>query len=60
VLSGFFGGLSGNRGALRSAFLLKLGLKKEVFIGTGVVAAVVVDMAHLLVYGLVFYATSLR
>lgn len=58
VLSGFFGGLSGNQGALRSAFLLKLGLEKEVFIGTGVVAAVVVDMARLLVYGLVFYATS--
>ena len=28
ALSGFFGGLSGNQGALRSAFLLKAGLSK--------------------------------
>lgn len=58
ALSGFFGGLSGNQGALRSAFLIKAGLGKEAFIGTGVVAAVVVDVARLLVYGLVFYTTS--
>jgi len=30
VLSGFFGGLSGNQGALRAAFLIKAGLGKEV------------------------------
>lgn len=58
VLSGFFGGLSGNQGALRSAFLLKTGLEKEAFIGTGVVSAVIVDVARLLVYGLVFYTAS--
>lgn len=58
ALSGFFGGLSGNQGALRSAFLLKAGLEKEAFIGTGVVAAVIVDVARLLVYGLAFYANS--
>jgi uncharacterized protein len=51
VLSGFFGGLSGNQGALRSAFLLKAGLSKEAFVATGVVAAVVVDVVRLLVYG---------
>ena len=28
ALSGFFGGLSGNQGALRSAFLIKVGLTK--------------------------------
>jgi hypothetical protein len=39
VLSGFFGGLSGHQGALRSAFLLKCGLTKEGFISTGVVIA---------------------
>jgi uncharacterized protein len=55
VLSGFFGGLSGNQGALRSAFLIKAGLDKEAFIGTGTVSAVIVDMARLLVYGLSFY-----
>ena len=57
ALSGFFGGLSGNQGALRSAFLIKVGLNKEAFIATGVVAAVMVDIARLLVYGVAFYAT---
>lgn len=56
LLSGFFGGLSGNQGALRSAFLIKSGLTKEAFIGTGTVSAVIVDVARLLVYGLSFYA----
>ncbi|OGA55934.1 MAG: hypothetical protein A3F74_03630, partial [Betaproteobacteria bacterium RIFCSPLOWO2_12_FULL_62_58] len=37
LLSGFFGGLSGNQGALRSAFLIKAGLAKEAFVGTGTV-----------------------
>ena len=51
ILSGFFGGLSGHQGALRSAFLLKSGLSKEQFIGTGVVIACMVDVTRLLVYG---------
>ena len=55
LLSGFFGGLSGNQGALRSAFLIKAGLDKEAFIGTGAVSSVIVDVARLLVYGLSFY-----
>lgn len=55
VLSGFFGGLSGNQGALRSAFLIKSGLDKDTFIGTGTVSAVIVDFARLLVYGISFY-----
>jgi uncharacterized protein len=40
LLSGFFGGLSGNQGALRSAFLVKAGLSKEVFIATTILNAV--------------------
>ncbi len=60
LLSGFFGGLSGNQGALRSAFLIKAGLDKEAFIGTGAVSSVIVDAARLLVYGLSFYAVSFR
>jgi uncharacterized membrane protein YfcA len=56
VISGFFGGLSGHQGALRSAFLLRLGLSKQAFVGTGVVAAVVVDCARLAVYGAAFFA----
>ena len=58
VLSGFFGGLSGNQGALRSAFLIRAGLDKEAFIGTGTVAAVMVDAARLLVYGASFYVVG--
>jgi uncharacterized protein len=56
LLSGFFGGLSGNQGAFRSAFLINIGLSKEGFIGTGTVSAVMVDVARLLVYGAGFYA----
>ena len=56
LLSGFFGGLSGIQGALRSAFLIKVGLDKEAFIGTTTVSAVIVDVARLLIYGLSFYA----
>jgi len=50
LLSGFFGGLSGNQGAFRSAFLIKSGLSKEAFIGTGVVIAALVDLSRLTVY----------
>lgn len=49
-LSGFFGGLSGNQGALRSAFLIKAGLTKEAFIGTAVVISTLVDFTRLGVY----------
>jgi uncharacterized protein len=56
ALSGFFGGLSGNQGALRSAFLIKAGLSKEAFVATGAVSAVIVDASRLLVYGTGFMA----
>ncbi|MCB4792885.1 MAG: TSUP family transporter [Elusimicrobia bacterium] len=58
LLSGFFGGLSGNQGAFRSMFLLKAGLEKEEFIGTNVVSAVIVDIGRLAVYGAGFYAAG--
>jgi len=58
MLSGFFGGLSGNQGALRSAFLIKAGLDKEAFIGTGTVAGLIVDISRLIVYGVSFYAVQ--
>lgn len=60
IISGFFGGLSGNQGALRSAFLIKSGLSKEAFIGTGTVATVIVDICRILVYGLTIYTTKLN
>ncbi len=50
ALSGFFGGISGHQGALRSAFLLKYGLSKEAFIGTGVIIASVIDISRIFVY----------
>jgi uncharacterized protein len=59
ALSGFFGGLSGNQGALRSAFLLKIGLSKEAFVATGVVSAVIVDAARLVIYGTGFMSDHL-
>jgi len=51
ALSGFFGGLSGHQGALRSAFLIKSGLSKEAFIGTTVFLSCFVDITRLSVYG---------
>jgi uncharacterized membrane protein YfcA len=50
VLSGFFGGLAGMQGALRSAFLVRSGLSKESFIATGVVIACLIDFSRLGVY----------
>ncbi|NNF35009.1 MAG: sulfite exporter TauE/SafE family protein [Saprospiraceae bacterium] len=50
MLSGFFGGLSGHQGALRSAFLIKCGLTKEAFIATGVMIASVIDISRISVY----------
>lgn len=50
VLSGFFGGLAGMQGALRSAFLAKAGLSKEQFIATGAALAVLIDLSRLTVY----------
>ena len=58
ALSGFFGGLSGHQGAFRSMFLLKSGLDSQRFIATGVVLAVLVDVARMLVYGWSFSANT--
>lgn len=59
VLSGFFGGLSGNQGALRSAFLIRAGLSKEAFVGTAVVVSTFVDMTRLGVYATRFESAGL-
>jgi len=58
ALSGFFGGLSGHQGALRSAFLISAGLEKKEFLGTVVVSAVVVDVSRVLVYGLTIFTEN--
>ncbi len=56
VLSGFFGGLAGMQGALRSAFLVKSGLTKEQYVATGAVIALLIDIARLSVYVPAFLA----
>lgn len=54
ALTGFFGGLSGHQGALRSVFLVHAGLSKETFIATGVVIACLVDFSRISVYSAYF------
>jgi hypothetical protein len=54
VLSGFFGGLSGHQGALRSAFLAKVGLSTVAFVATNAVVGLLVDLARISIYGTVF------
>ncbi|MBC7693940.1 MAG: sulfite exporter TauE/SafE family protein [Burkholderiales bacterium] len=53
-LSGFFGGLSGHQGALRSAFLVRLKLSKESFVATGTAIACLVDIARMSIYAITF------
>jgi len=50
AISGFFGGLTGHQGALRTMFLMKSGLSKNGFIATGIAIACVVDVSRLTVY----------
>ncbi|WP_431468808.1 sulfite exporter TauE/SafE family protein [Flavobacterium columnare] len=50
IVSGFFGGVSGHQGALRSAFLIRAGLTKESFIATGVVIACLIDISRISIY----------
>lgn len=52
ALSGFLGGLSGHQGAMRTAFLIRLGMGKEAFLGTGILCAILVDVARLTTYAL--------
>lgn len=59
ALSGFFGGLSGNQGALRTAFLIKAGLSKEAFIATAVVVSTLVDFTRLSIYATRFSKSGL-
>lgn len=49
-LSGLLGGLVGNQGAIRSAFLLNYKISKEAFIATGVVLACMIDLIRIPVY----------
>lgn len=55
LLSGFFGGFSGHQGALRSAFLAKVGISPQAFVGTNAVIACLVDAARIATYVAVFF-----
>ncbi len=54
ILTGFFGGLTGQQGAFRSMFLLKSGLEPSRFIATGVLIAVLIDLSRLPTYAASF------
>lgn len=60
MISGFFGGLSGHQGALRSAFLIKAGLSKDAFIATAAVLSVMIDITRLSVYSTHFSKLQLH
>lgn len=59
MLSGFFGGLSGHQGALRSMFLIQLNFSKETYIATGTAIACLIDIGRLTDYGGRYYHTSI-
>ena len=58
LLSGFFGGLSGHQGALRSAFLIKLNLSKEQFVASGIMIACMIDSIRITSYATSFDFSS--
>lgn len=59
VLSGFFGGLSGHQGALRSAFLAKVGISPRAFVGTNAVIGLLVDLVRILGYAAILLGARL-
>ena len=50
ILSGFFGGLVGNQGGIRSAALLRFGLTPREIVATATAPALLVDLARVPVY----------
>ena len=58
ALSGFFGGLSGHQGALRSAFLAKTGLTTERFVASNAAIGFLVDLTRISVYVALFTAAG--
>lgn len=59
VLSGFFGGLSGHQGALRSAFLAKVGISPQAFVGTNAVIGLLVDLVRISGYAAFLFGAAL-
>lgn len=58
IIAGFFGGLSGHQGALRSAFLSPLGMPPTEFAATQAVLGLMVDAARLIVYAVTFLTAA--
>lgn len=50
LLSGFFGGFSGHQGALRSAFLSKITLDKQLFVATSALISLLIDVSRITIY----------
>lgn len=50
ILSGFFGGLVGNQGGIRSAALLRFDVSREAFVATATATALIVDVVRMPVY----------
>ncbi len=50
LLTGFIGGLSGQQGAIRSMFLLKSDFDAKQYIATGVLIAILIDVARIPTY----------
>lgn len=59
VVTGLFGGLTGQQGAFRSMFLLQSGLPAEQFIATGVMIAILIDLSRLTTYAASFSTAGL-
>src|SRR3990172_11009712 len=55
LFSGLLGGVLGNQGAVRSAYLLNYGLSKEAFIATATVIACLIDVTRIPIYLLSYY-----
>jgi len=60
LITGFFGGLTGQQGALRSIFLLRSGLSAPQFIATGAMIAILVDLSRLATYAASFTGAGLN
>ena len=50
LLSGYFGGLAGMQGALRSAFLVRARLSKQAYVATSAAISFLIDISRLSVY----------
>ena len=54
-LSGLLGGVLGNQGAVRSAYLLNYSLSKEAFVATATIIACLIDVTRIPIYLLSYY-----